>query len=142
MCQLHGRRDATDAHVGTFVVVAPKPSGGKMPYLFKALKEILVQPVIAHCSIVPLDVAVLLRLTGLDVCQVDTFSPSLGLQLAADVFRAVIPMEFFGTASPFDYVLQYPQHAFRRQGKVNLNIKPFAVIVINNIQQSYTASIL
>jgi len=80
-----------------------------MPYLFKALKKVLVQSVIAHCTVIPLDIAVLLRLAGLDVRQAETFSPGPALQASTDIFWAVIATDFFGAASPF--VKQCAAHA-------------------------------
>ena len=68
MLHLHGRRDPADAHVWTLIVVAPKPPGGKILYFFKALKEILVQPIVADCPVVSFNVTVLLRFSRLDVC--------------------------------------------------------------------------
>ena len=64
MLQLHGRGDPADAHVWAFIVVAPKPAGGKILYFFKALKEILIQPVIAYCPVVSFDIAVLMSERG------------------------------------------------------------------------------
>ena len=62
----------------------------------------------AKASHIPLDIAVLLRLAGLDVRQADTFSPSPALQAGTDIFRAVIATDFFGAASPFDYLFKRP----------------------------------
>lgn len=93
MLQLHGRCNPANAHVGAFVVISPKPLGGKVLYFFKALKEILVQPVIAHCTVVSFDIAVLLRFARLDIPQVDAFSFGPALQSGADVLRTIVPPE-------------------------------------------------
>ena len=127
MRQLHGWRDAADAHVGSLVVVTPKPLGGKILYFLKALEEILIEPIVAYRPVVSLDIAVLLRLSWLNVHQADTFPPGPALQPGANVLRAVVAADFLRTALPFGYLFQSPHNTFGGKRKVDLNAKAFPV---------------
>jgi len=62
--------------------------------------------VITHGSIVPFCIAVLLRLAGLDVADLDASSVDPGLENPTDVLWTVITAYFLGVAAPFDKVLQ------------------------------------
>ena len=115
MFELHSWSDPADAHIGAFVIIAPKPLGGKILYFFKTLEEILIQPIIAHRPVVPFDIAVLLRLARLDIPQVNAFSLGPALQPGADVLRAVVTADLFGLASSFDYLFKRSFHAFSRK---------------------------
>ncbi len=79
MLQLHGRGESADAHVGMFIIIIPKPPYGNILYFLNVLKKMLIKPVVAHCPIISFNIAVLLRLARLNVCQADAFafSPSL-----------------------------------------------------------------
>jgi hypothetical protein len=61
--------------------------------IFNAIKQVMIQPVIPHRSVVTLNVGVLLRVTRLDEHELNTFIYSPGGQQTADVFWAIVPSE-------------------------------------------------
>lgn len=60
LCELHCWCDAADAHVGALIVITPEPCRGKILCLFKTLKEVLIEPVVAHYPVIPLNISILL----------------------------------------------------------------------------------
>lgn len=88
------------------------------------------------------DMAVLLRLSRLNVFQTDTFPSGPALQSGADVFRVVVTTDLFEATAPSHYLLQTPHYALGGKRKVGFNARAFSVKVINHIQQAYAASIL
>ena len=70
--------------------------------VFNAIKKVMIQPVIPHCSVVARNVGVFLRVAQLDKKELNTFSYSPGGQQTADVFCAVITAYSLGLAPPFD----------------------------------------
>lgn len=96
----------------------------------------------AHCPVIPFNIAILLRLPRLNVRQTNTLSSGPALQSDADIFRFVITVYLPGVASSFDYLLQRPYHTFSRKRKVNLNAKPFPVKNVDDVPQLYAAAVL
>ena len=78
----------------------------------------LVQPIMAHCPVVPLGIAVLMRFAGLDMHDADSSFYGPVLKRAAYVFRPVVATDFFGTAAPLNNVFQGADDTFRRQRKI------------------------
>ncbi|GHU90949.1 hypothetical protein AGMMS49925_04570 [Deltaproteobacteria bacterium] len=46
-----GRRKTAVRLFGSFVVIHPKPACSKILHFLKSFKEILIEPVIAHCPV-------------------------------------------------------------------------------------------
>jgi hypothetical protein len=73
------RGDAANGHIRALVVVCPEPVSGSVLHLFDGIEQSLIEPVVAHGSVVTFNVSVLLRLAGLDVGELDAtlLCPSL-----------------------------------------------------------------
>lgn len=79
-----------DAHVGTLIVITPEPCRGKILYLIKALKEVLIEPVVAHCPVIPLNISILLWVPRLDIAQTDSPLSGLVLQPGTEILRPLL----------------------------------------------------
>jgi hypothetical protein len=86
-------------------------------------------------AVVSLDVSVLLGLAGLDVLDENPLFLSPFHQLFIDVFRAVVDPYCAGFAAPLVDTVQTADDPFGWQGKVDLDAQPFAVEIIQNVQQ-------
>ena len=64
-CQFHGWGDATQCHLGAFVVVRPEPARRGLLHRCDRVKERLREPVVAHRPMIAFDVGVRLRLARL-----------------------------------------------------------------------------
>lgn len=58
---------APNGHIGAFVIVDVHPACSIVLHLLNACPLVLTQPLIAHRSIEPLDIGILLRVAWLDV---------------------------------------------------------------------------
>jgi len=81
------------------------------------------------------DIGVLLGLAGLDMLDGNPMTRSPFLQLFTDIFWAVIHTNSAGLSPPFDDPIKAPDHTLSRQGKVDLYAQPFAVEVVQHVQQ-------
>lgn len=102
----------------------------------------LIQPVITDHPIISFNIAVLLWFTRLDIPQMNAFAFGPALQPGADILRTVVAADLFGTASPFDYLIERPLHAFCGERKIYLDAKDFSVKVIDDVQGPYAAAVL
>ncbi len=64
--QFNCRCESADSHVGPVVVVSPEPLRGLILGLLYYLKDILIQPFVVYCTIVAVNIRILLRLAWLD----------------------------------------------------------------------------
>ena len=69
--------------------------------MFYGFEQILIELLMACRSVKPLHIRILLGLAGLDVVQLDAVFVRPFHHLAADVLRAVITANDFGSSSPF-----------------------------------------
>jgi hypothetical protein len=104
--QLHGRRDATQSHIGPFVVVRPEPVSRCGLDLFDGIEQGLREPVVAHGPIVAFDVRVLLRLSRLDKIEVNAAHLRPLLHRHADVRRSIVVANDGRGAAPFDQLVE------------------------------------
>jgi hypothetical protein len=74
------------------------------------VEQVLGQQVIAHSTVVALNIGVLLWVAGLDKDQCNTlfFSPSS--QCGTDVFRAIVTADLDGLSPPLDDLIQGPDN--------------------------------
>jgi hypothetical protein len=72
-------------------------------------------------------------------CTAHFFGPDQ--QLTTDVLRAVIDPERAGLSAPFDDPIKAPDDPLSGQRDVHLNPQPFAVEVVQHIQQPERAAI-
>ena len=77
-CKSLHRRDATDPHIGAFVVVCPEPARRGLLEIRDGIEEILREPIVAYGAIEPFDVGILLWLARLNKLEVNAalFHPS------------------------------------------------------------------
>ena len=73
------------------------------------------QPVVAHHSVIALDISILLRLASLNEVDANTAFGGPGQRHSADVLRALIAANDLGFATPFDDSVNGPDDPFRRQ---------------------------
>ena len=112
--------------------------------------DVLVEPFMPDGAVVALDVGVLLRLAGLDVLDGDAPARSPDQQLATDVIRAVVDPCGAGLAAPLDVGggsenglgdrfpdewVKASDHALGGQVKVHFDPQPFAIEVVEHVQQ-------
>jgi hypothetical protein len=71
--------DAAQGHVWALVIVGSHPTGGVVPLLGRGVEVLLRQPLVAICTVEPLDVVVLLRFARLDVLDADAMPVRPGL---------------------------------------------------------------
>ena len=81
------------------------------------------------------------RLSGLDMLDDNPLFPGPFQQLSADVFRATIDSYGARFAAPFDNPVSAPNHSFGGQGEIDTDAKPFAVEIIQHVQQTEPATI-
>lgn len=62
-------------------------------------------------------------------------------QLAADVFGAIVGPYGSWLAAPFDDPVKAPDHALGGQGKVDLDAQPFAVEIVQHVQEPVLTAI-
>ena len=79
--------------------------------MLDGLEQVLIQPFMANCSVVTLDIGILLRFPRLDIQQPYTLLLGPCLQLITDVFRAIIAKNREWLASPFDDLFQRTDNA-------------------------------
>lgn len=113
-CQLHCRCDATQSHIGPFVVVRPEPASRRGLHLFNGVEERLGQPVVAYRPIVAFDVRVLLRLSRLNEIEVNAAPLRPLLHGLAEVLGSVVAANDGRDAAPFDQLVECPDDAERR----------------------------
>ena len=124
-----------------FIVIGPKPLGGKILDLIYVFKLVLTKPIISNSPVETFDIRVLLRLPGLKVCKLDAvfFSPSL--EPMADRFRTIITAKSLRLTSPFYYLFQKADTPFSRQGKVYLNAQSLTIEIVNHIEEPIASAI-
>ena len=86
-------------------------------------------------AVVALDVGVLLGLAGLDVLEGDAAFHSPFHQLFTDVFRAVVDTYGAGLAAPLDDPIKALDHSFGWERKIHFDAQPFAIEVVQHVQQ-------
>ena len=102
--------DATDAHVGSLVVVSPEPVGGGFLNLRDRVKQSLAQSVVTHGAVVALNVGVLLGLAGLDVFHVDVLAAGPVPNGLTQVFRTVVAADYRRSTPPLDELVERANH--------------------------------
>lgn len=95
------RRHAADSHVGALVIMGPEPSGSVILDFVQTIEQVVRQPVIPDCTVVPFDIGILLRLTGLDEFDLNAALAWPSHKSTADLFRTVVAPNFVGAPSPF-----------------------------------------
>ena len=106
-----GRGDATQGHIGTFVVVRPEPARRRFLNGFNAVEERLREPVVAHGPIVAFDVGVLLGLTRLDAVTPNAARLGPLLDGFTDVLGTVVAANDGRDAAPFNQLIEGPDDA-------------------------------
>src|SRR5690606_27933305 len=64
-----------------------------------------------------------------------------GRQRAANVFRTIVATDGFRLAAPADDPIQRPGHTRGRQREVNVDVQPFAVVIVDDVEQPDTPAI-
>ena len=62
----------------------------------------MVEPVVAHCPVIPLNISILLWVPRLNIAQTDSPLSGPVLQSGTDVLWAIVATNFFGAAAPFN----------------------------------------
>lgn len=93
------------------MIVSPESSSCIFPHLFNGFEQILVKSVIAHRSVIALDIGILLRLAGLDVLDLDLLCLSPSAQCVVDVLRDIVSVQCFRFTTPLDDLIQAADHA-------------------------------
>ena len=93
------------------------------------------QPIVAYGPVVALDISVLLGLPGLDKINPDSVPGSPSERYGADIFRAVIASNGIGLSPPPDDLVERSNDTFRWQREIDFDPEPFAVAVINDVEQ-------
>ena len=91
--------------MGPLVIVGPEPLSCEVLYVSNRFKQVMAQPIIAHRAVIPFDVGILLRISGLDMGDGKTAFLRPGQEGIADVFRAVVAANGLWRSAPFDYLL-------------------------------------
>ena len=112
--------------------MSPEPFCGLALCLLNSFKDVLVQPFVSYRAAVALDIGVLLRLSGLDVLDMNAHLFSPCHQLAADIFRAVINPNNQRPASPLDDPVQTTHHPSGGQREVHLDAQALTVEIIQH----------
>ena len=73
------------------------------------------QPVLAHRTVITLDISILLRLSRLDEVDANAAFGGPGQRHGAELLRAVIAANDLGFATPFDDPVEGADDAFGRQ---------------------------
>ena len=95
----------------------------------------------ANRAIVALDIGVLLRLSRLDVFDVNAVRLSPYLEQTTDIFWAVINTNDLRRAPPFDDLVQAAHDTHGGQREVHFDAKPFTIEVIKHVQRPELSSI-
>ena len=95
----------------------------------------------SYRAIVTLDVGVVLRLSRLDVFDVNAPCLSPCLEQTTDVFWAVIDTNDLRRAAPLDDLVQaaYDTHSWQRE--VHFDTQPLTVVIVQHIEGSELATI-
>ena len=80
--------------------------------LLDLFNDALVQPFMSNCTVVALNVDVLLRLPELDVLDGNTLFLSPFRQLATDIFGAIIDPNILWFSTPFDDPIEAANNSF------------------------------
>jgi len=123
------------------MIVGPQPAGRKVLHLSNAVEQVLTQPVIAHRSVVPLDVRILLRFTGLNVAYPNAASLGPGLQITADILWPAITAKGGRLATPFNDLFERAAYPVSGQRKIHLDLQTVPVEVIDHVEEPKTAMI-
>lgn len=99
-------------------------------------KTLLVEPFVAHRSVVAFDIGILPRLAGLDMpkCNAAVFGPVP--QSLTDVFGPIVHSYRERRSTPCDDPVKRADDPPRRQREVHLDAKSLAVEVIDDIQET------
>ena len=95
------------------MIVVPHPARCLILHLIDRIEQLLREPVITNRSIEALDISILLRLSGLNVFDLDAVFTGLCLYRATDILWSVIAPNDPWLPSPANDLLQRPDQSLR-----------------------------
>ena len=102
--------DAAQGHVRAFIIVVPHPAR-LILYIVDRIEQLLRQPVITYGSIEALDRDVLLRLSGLNIFNLDSVFIYPGLHSTTDILWSVVAPNHSLHAAPANDLFQLPNQS-------------------------------
>lgn len=119
--------------MGPFIVVDPHPCLSDHSSLIEAVEGKHIEHFVTKGSIEPLDVSVLVRLAFLNEDQPGLITTPI-LKCLCDKLRAIVYSQLFRPASPFNKLVQFPDHPLAGQACVDGDGEDFAIEIIDDIE--------
>ena len=106
------------------------------------MPSVLAEPLVAHSSIEPLDIRILLRVSWLDELDVNAsiFGP-LHRRLA-DVFGTIVAADHRGSSAPLDQLVQRSDDTFTGRREVDLDSQCLAIEIVQHIEQPKRTAVI
>jgi len=124
------------------MIVFPDPIGGEVPNLIEMAPKVLRQPFISDRPIESLDIGILLRLTVLDVLELNPGLLRPAGDRPTDIFRSLTTSNRVRIPAPGDDLSQSPDDSFRGQREVNLDAQSLAVEINDHVEQPKASAVL
>jgi hypothetical protein len=114
---------------------------GEVLSLLNGFDDVLSEPFVIDLPVIALDVGILLYFSGSDLLDGSSLLLGTYAQLANDVLRAVVHPNSTGLAAPFYDLNKAANDPFSLKQEVDLNAQPFAIEVVEHVQQQERPSI-